>query len=288
MTAALRLVRDTGGDDGGIPPLERWEIYMRGAGLSDRTVTCGVSTLQHLERFAGRSVDEMRPVDVSRFIGRPSLKQWSRSNYFSSITCFYSWWAEEGGVDITARLPRPKMPKSTPRPISNEQLAALLAIRMHQRTRVMVLLAALAGLRVHEIAKVRGEDVDPVARTLRVTGKGATSATLPLHPLLVEAAHAMPPKGWWFPGNARRPGEPITWRSVSQIISAAMDRAEIPGGTAHRLRHWYGTTLVGDGADLRTAQTLMRHAYLNTTASYIAVVDKKRGEAIDRLDPFRV
>ena len=26
-----------------------------------------------------------------------------------------------------------------------------------------------------------------------------------------------------------------------------------PGGTAHRLRHWYGSTLVRDGADLRTA-----------------------------------
>lgn len=38
-------------------------------------------------------------------------------------------------------------------------------------TRVMILLAAFAGLRIHEIAKIRGEDVDPQARTLRVTGK---------------------------------------------------------------------------------------------------------------------
>jgi hypothetical protein len=36
---------------------------------------------------------------------------------------------------------------------------------------VMILLAALAGLRVHEVAKVRGEDVDIDARTLRITGK---------------------------------------------------------------------------------------------------------------------
>lgn len=41
-----------------------------------------------------------------------------------------------------------------------------------------------------------------------------------------------------------------------------MDRAGIPGGTAHRIRHWYGSTLVSDGADLRTAQTLLRHANL--------------------------
>ncbi|BBX59774.1 Tyrosine recombinase XerC [Mycobacterium shottsii] len=93
----------------------------------------------------------------------------------------------------------------------------------------------------------------------------------------------MPRKGWWFPGNARRPGQPITHRAVSQIISQAMDRADIPGGTAHRIRHWYGTNLVGDGADLRTAQTLLRHANLNTTAIYVQVSDPKRAEAIDRL-----
>lgn len=156
---------------------------------------------------------------------------------------------------------------------------------MHRRTKVMILLAAFAGLRVHEIAKVRGEDVDPMARTLRVTGKGNVTAVLPLHPVLVEAAKDMR-KGWWFPGNSRRAGLPIRSRGVADFVGQAMDRAGIPGGTAHRLRHWYGTTLVGDGADLRTAQTLLRHANLNTTAIYVRVSDPKPVEAIGRLDPF--
>jgi site-specific recombinase XerD len=57
-------------------------------------------------------------------------------------------------------------------------------------------------------------------------------------------------------------------------------------GTPHSLRHWYGTNLVATGADLRTAQTLLRHANLQTTAIYVQVADEKRVEAIDRLDPF--
>jgi integrase/recombinase XerD len=140
---------------------------------------------------------------------------------------------------------------------------------------------AFAGLRVHEIVKIR--DVDPTARTLRVTGKGNVTAVLPLHPLLVEAAQGMPRRGWWFPGNSHWPGQPIRSRGVADIIGQAMDRAGTPGGTVHRLRHWYGTELVADGADLRTAQTLLRHANLNTTAIYTQVVDSKRVEAIDRL-----
>lgn len=39
-------------------------------------------------------------------------------------------------------------------------------------------------------------------------------------------------------------------------------------------------------AALRTAQTLLRHANLQTTAIYIQVVDGKRVEAIDRLNPY--
>ena len=65
-----------------------------------------------------------------------------------------------------------------------------------------------------------------------------------------------------------------------------MPRAGINGGTAHRMRHWYGTNLVASGADLGTAQTLLRHSNLASTAIYPQVVDETRVEAIDRLDPL--
>jgi integrase len=285
VSAALRLVRDSGGDDGGLPPLQGWELYMRGAGRAERTVRDGLGTMRMLERHADKTVEQLQAVDVSRFLARPEIGPSSRTAYFSSIHAFFVWYANNGGADVTARLPRPKSPQSTPRPVSTERLRRLLNTRMHRRTLIMVLLAALAGLRVHEIAKVRGEDVDIDDRTLRVTGKGGRSDTLPLHPLLVAAALTMPTRGWWFPANARRPGDHVHAKSVSDIIGQAMLRAEIPG-TPHGLRHWYGTNLVATGADLRTAQTLLRHANLQTTAIYIAVADQKRSEAVDKLNPY--
>lgn len=178
--------------------------------------------------------------------------------------------------------PRPKTPKGSPRPVSDIGLRELLEMRMHKRTRVMILLAALAGLRVHEIAKVRGEDIDIDARTLRVTGKGSRTDSIPLHNLLIAAALTMPARGWWFPANSRRPGQHLHSNSVSDIIGNAMRRAGVQG-TPHSLRHWYGTNLVAAGADLRTVQTLLRHANLQTTAIYVQVADAKRVDAIDRL-----
>jgi integrase/recombinase XerD len=281
MSAARRLVRD-GDGDGELPALEAWELYMRGAGRSERTVNNGLEVMRRLERHAAKDCTAISAVDVSRFLADPALRAASRASYFGSIHAFYRWWGSQGGHHATAQLPRPKVPKGSPRPVSDPGLRGLLEMRMHHRTRVMILLAALAGLRVHEIAKVRGEDVDLDARPLRVVGKGARTDDVPLHPMLVAAALTMPRRGWWFPANGRRPGEHLHSKSVSDIIGNAMRRGGVPG-TPHGLRHWYGTNLVASGADLRTAQTLLRHANLQTTAIYVQVADSKRAEAIDRL-----
>ncbi|WP_262491114.1 tyrosine-type recombinase/integrase [Mycobacterium simiae] len=104
-----------------------------------------------------------------------------------------------------------------------------------------------------------------------------------MHPLILDSAESMPRRGWWFPSNSTRPGQHIRGQVVSMTICDAMRRADIPDGGAHRLRHWYGTNLVTSGADLRTAQTLLRHSNLASTAIYTEVTDDRRIEAIDRL-----
>ena len=100
MSAALLLVRDS---DGGSspPPLVAWELFMRGAGRSERTVRDGVATMQRLERNAGKGCDQLAPVDVSRFLADPDLGASSRAAYFGSISAFYRWWATQGGTNIT-------------------------------------------------------------------------------------------------------------------------------------------------------------------------------------------
>ncbi|UVO12021.1 site-specific integrase [Mycobacterium sp. SVM_VP21] len=146
----------------------------------------------------------------------------------------------------------------------------------------MVLLGAMEGLRAHEIAKVKGEHLDLIDRTMIVTGKGGVTATLPIHHLVVEIAYQMPRKGPWFPGPDR--GHQRR-ESVSGTIKDAMVRVGVPG-SAHCLRHWFGTAPVRAGVDLRTVQTLMRHQNLSSTAVYTAIADEQRAKGIQLLDPF--
>jgi len=145
--------------------------------------------------------------------------------------------------------------------------------------RTWVLLGLLAGLRAHEIAQLRGEDV--TQDSIYVTGKGGQRAAIPTHPDLWQLAQAYPRHGWWFP-SPRYPGRHILHSSVSIRISGIFRELGISGGV-HRCRHTYGTRLLRGGANIRVVQTLMRHQDLATTAIYCAVDEDERRAAVSLL-----
>lgn len=144
--------------------------------------------------------------------------------------------------------------------------------------RAMLLLASRAGLRVAEIARFHGRDIDPYAGTLEVRGKGGTTYTIPAHPDILAHATRMP-TGYWFPSQR---GEHIGGRVVSERMRLYMLRHGI-NATPHALRHTFATQLLEGGADLRVVQELMRHSSLTATAIYTAITDDRKREAILRL-----
>src|SRR5690606_12427458 len=112
--------------------------------------------------------------------------------------------------------------------------------------RAWMLLALLAGLRVHEIAKLRGQDIDEAC--IVVDGKGGQLATIPTHPDLWELAQTYPRHGLWFPSPVRR-GEPYTADHISGQVADRFRACGIARGSIHRLRATYGTNLLRNGAN---------------------------------------
>lgn len=204
----------------------------------------------------------------------------TRKAYLAALRAFSKWLilTDRATVDPTLKLPKVRAPRALPRPVSTDQLSLALASgRFYSRTRTMVLLAAYQGLRVHEIAKVRGEDIR--GDTLRVVGKGGKDVLLPLHPVIAAEAGLYPRIGWWFssPNDRTRP---VLANSVSTLVSQGLHRAGVPA-TAHQLRHWFGTeSLRSSGGNVRVCQELLRHASLATTAVYTQVDDAERRAAL--------
>ncbi|WP_289444876.1 hypothetical protein, partial [Klebsiella pneumoniae] len=65
-------------------------------------------------------------------------------------------------------LRRPRVPRRSAHPVATAHIDAVLGSGIRRRTRMAILLCALQGLRVHETAKVRGEDVDLLGQRFRV------------------------------------------------------------------------------------------------------------------------
>lgn len=219
--------------------------------------------------------------ELGGFLANPDYSPWTRSTYYNHLRSLFGWLAETERIpsDPTATMRRPRSPGAKPRPLTPaEANAALRAATGHMRT--WLLLGMLAGLRAHETAKMRGEDV--TAQTIYVRGKGGKDSMLPTHPILWEVAQHYPSAGWWFPSRYRG-HDHISSQTISTYVSRLFGQLGIEG-SYHRCRHLYGTKLLRSGVNLRVVQDLMRHSSLATTAAYLGVDEGERQQAIRTLD----
>lgn len=254
----------------GVDHLTRWVQRMRAEGLAERTVTDWPAIVRRAARTTGADPTRLTVDQVVDYLaGLPSAA--TRQTYFTALRQWHRWLVDEEvrSDDPTARLRRPRAPKGEPHPVATGHLERLLCSGIRARTRTAVLLAACQGLRVHEVVKVRGEDVDLIGGRLRTVGKGGKVRWKPLHPLVADEASRYPRRGWWFPSH-RHAGRPIRSDSLSSGISRAMARCGVPG-TAHTLRHRFASRAYAADRDLVAVQELLGHARIETTRIYTAV-----------------
>ena len=257
---------------------------MQGQGLSARTITERIRVINQITTATGTDPAALAPQAISTWLATlPSAS--TKNAYFTILRAWSTWLVQSDhrADDPTTRVPRPKTPAGHPRPVTDTQLDAVLALPLRQDTRTKIILGAWAGMRVHEIAKIRGEDISPVAGTITITGKGGRTDTLPAHQLILQQASYYPRRGLWFPSPGNQT-VPVRAKTVSAVISQAFDRADAPA-TAHQLRHFFATSLLRAGADSRVVQSLMRHESLATTGRYLAVNTDQQRAALSGLHP---
>lgn len=271
-------------DNGLADTLDAWRLRGVAAGHSERTITGRSDTIRRLARVVA-------PLDA----GEDDLIEWlaglvdrdgeplarsSKATYRAHLRAFYGWLHETGrrDGDPSAALPSAKAPRGLPHPVTPAEVERVLDACSDPRarqTRAYVVLAAYAGLRAHEIAKVRGGDFrgDEVS----VTGKGGVSSTVPMPPVIRTLAAEMPTTGYWFPGAT---DGHVSRVSVSIAVQRAFRRAGVTA-VPHALRHFFVTQVLrASGGNLRTAQRLARHASPATTAIYTQVLDEDAHRAV--------
>lgn len=261
--------------------LRAWQAWQRGQGLSENTIRIRERVLRHFFDLTGCGPLTIDANHVIEYVGRRDLSAGSRSTYHRFLTAYSQWLirTERRVDDPTVKTPKPRQPRGVPRPIGDTELPAIIAACVRRSTKMMIYLAAFQGLRVHEIAKIRGEDVNLAEGNLTVVGKGDKLAVLPLHADVAEFAEKFPRRGYWFKPSPESTAH-IHAGSVTAVIKRACERAGYFDRTAHQFRHWYASALLESGVDIRYVQELMRHESLSTTQIYTKVSDGKLREAI--------
>lgn len=259
--------------------LAEWSEWLLAAGAADNTVRTRVTGVQLLCKHAGTDdpVSLTTRQVVSWLAGCNS--KWTRSTYATSARVWFRWLVDRGyRLDNPMDdAPMPKTPKSVPRPAPSAAIRDVLD-NCGRRARAYVVLGTFLGLRVHEIAQVRGEQFSEGWYFL--TGKGDVQAAVPTNAAVEQIRIGFPSTGLWFPGRFDGHVHP---HSVTKTIRLAFRSQGHFNITAHQLRHWYGTHSQRVGKDARVTQALMRHAKLASSQIYMEVADLDMVEVVRRL-----
>jgi integrase/recombinase XerD len=175
------------------------------------------------------------------------------------------------------------------------------------RDRAILEILYSSAIRRNELLALGLYDIDRSRRLLMIRqGKGKRDRVVPLGVRALEwlEKYLLQVRPWLMAGNGRKKlgpmpdesdriflgatGKPISPVQLSQLVRGYLESAEIKkSGACHVLRHTAATLMLENGADLRSLQTLLGHASLNTTQVYTHVTIDRLRQVHDATHPAK-
>ncbi|MBT9568086.1 MAG: site-specific tyrosine recombinase XerD [Thiobacillus sp.] len=215
----------------------------------------------------------------------------SAARYTSALKRFYRYLLRENliGTDPTVNLDSPKLPRSLPTTLSEDDVEHLLhsadtATPLGLRDRAMLETLYATGLRVSELVGLKLAAVNVNDGVLRVTGKGNKDRLVPLgeeavqwlQRYLADARPALMARHVSDAVFVTARGEGMTRQAFWYLIKRRAQAAGITRPLSpHTLRHAFATHLLNHGADLRVVQMLLGHSDISTTQIYTHVARER-------------
>ena len=233
--------------------------------------------------------------DIQGFLAYLVVEQKARatstSRAISSLKRLYQYLLRQGkiSVDPTLQIATPKLPRSLPKSLTEQDVELLLQapdtdtpLGMRDRSMLEVLYAS--GLRVSELVGLSIAQISLDMGVVRVMGKGSKERLVPLgeealdwvRRYLAEARMALLNNKVSNAMFVTARGEGMTRQMFWYLIKrhakhAGLDKHLSP----HTLRHAFATHLLNHGADLRVVQLLLGHADISTTQIYTHVARER-------------
>jgi len=146
------------------------------------------------------------------------------------------------------------------------------------RDNLIISMLYQTGMRRAEIIGLQDSDIDLIQGQIRVFGKRRKERVVPVGERLAAQieAYMQVRRGFEAPEHylltaARHDGTygQMTAQALYQVVRKRMGEvSSLKKHSPHVLRHTFATTMLNNGADIRTIQTLLGHASLSATQVY--------------------
>ena len=270
------------------------EAYAR-----DLAAFAGFLARRGVRAVAGIGPAEMRG-HVTDLAGR-GLSPRSQARALAAVHGFVRFLVRERRLadDPAAKLRIRRPPPRLPRALGKGEAATLVGAPAEQertglRDRALLELLYACGLRVSELAGLRGEQLNLQAGFVTVVGKGGKERVVPLGRAARAAleAYLHAARGRQLHGRASpfvfvgHRGRALTRQAIWKIVRRRARAAGLgPRVFPHMIRHTFATHLLTGGADLRVVQALLGHAEVGTTQIYTHVTPVRLREVHRRHHP---
>lgn len=261
-------------------------------GMSHDTVRWYRQKLRSFLSYLAQGVEpptlgELNPESVRAFIAR--LQALGRTaftvrGYVQVLKGFGTWLAEEGYVNVNPlqRIQLPKVPKYVVKPLSGDEVTALIgAVKPRSsagaRDLALILLLLDTGMRLGEVARLTLCDAEDAIRNglFKVMGKGSRERYLPVGKAARDALRRYTqvhrPDVALDALFLGRNGRPLAAEGLRQVIRRVASRAGVEGVHPHRLRHTFAVNYVTNGGDAMTLQRILGHSTLEMVRRYVAL-----------------
>ena len=242
-------------------PVTAWCVELAAGGRTRQTVALRRAHVCQLARAVGGSPATLTGAEL---LGWLAGRVWERETRRAVRASLRGFLESCGRPDLVAVVPRVRPADPLPRPTPDPAFAA--AVRAaDERTRLVLRLAAEAGLRRGEIAQVHAEDLgrDAGGALLLVHGKGGRRREVPITESLAAAVRLRAGCGWLCPGAV---GGHLSPRRVGELAVEVLP----PPWTLHSLRHRFASRAHEASRDLVAVSRLLGHASVATTQRYVA------------------
>jgi len=198
-------------------------------------------------------------------------------------------------TDITGTLDSPKMWKTLPDTLSEEEVLKILNGPNTKkpkgiRDKAILELMYATGMRVSEVVHLKVTDVNLDVGFLKCLGKGSKERIVPVGSkaikYVIEYLNKVRPQMRKELITTElfltRLGKGFSRQSIWNMVKGYTCSVGITKNvTPHTLRHSFATHLLSNGAELRMVQEMLGHADISTTQIYTHV-DKNRLKSIHR------